>query len=203
MSVTSLSCPRCGSDDVEEVSGSNYKCKSCRSRFVWADPNVTKIQQDMLVCSCGSQAIGKCKLCGQLICPSHSKYLSYVIPAESRHYFYDSVYPLLSVKTKFDDLLCENCFSKEAHRLMGKVDQLKASGKVCLADGCFSVDLVSCEICGYSSFCNTHTPIRKAFRMSRNPFGSKKSNPVGYQKVCPKCFSEANSNLENVKVFWK
>jgi hypothetical protein len=76
MPFESLSCPRCGSGDVQDVKPETYFCNHCDSVFKYARPNRAgsaggcEVPAEGMDC-CGVPAIGRCRICRRAFCLTH------------------------------------------------------------------------------------------------------------------------------------
>lgn len=76
MSSESLSCLRCGSEDVQEVKPGTYFCNQCDNVFKYVSPHQAGSTGGCELpvvgrSCCGIPAIGRCKTCSRAYCPTH------------------------------------------------------------------------------------------------------------------------------------
>lgn len=198
MPTVAVNCPACGSPSTVEFKPENYICSHCDTKFKWTDPNVQKVVIEKRKCSCGQESIAECKSCGGAVCTQHKMTIVDSVKAEARQYFIQKILPALDWQDQVDDILCPQCLGEKGKQLQDKVELLKERGKLCKEKACFSMELIRCDSCGRSLYCNQHTPLRKKFKKSM--FGSK-STAITYEKICESCYLSAKEKTGSV--YWE
>jgi hypothetical protein len=196
MPFESVTCPSCGSDDVQQVKPDTYFCNKSETVFKYIDPSRLTVHYAPSFCMHGNPVQCQCQLCGAGMCKECDVLQSrdlHIVPAVGFGYlehhervtgpfFY--TYKLISSLASSNGDLHHVCYSCVASAVPVTADRI-ITGAICESPCCSAPSKARCRCCR-SGFCEQClTPTWLTYQWFHKQGLAEQSDPYGRYKYYP------------------